>query len=477
VRAVTPLSATAMEDLECRQLLSGGTFWKVTLNTPTTRPGGDTMLSLKDGARTYEGSSTFATTVYEEKPDGMSGEDFIKSLVSGTIHGTVWVGDPAVETPVSFSFPQEASTTQGDAPVYIQMSGDDTSGYSGYLFVDDDFYYEDPSGHSYNNAEWSFSIEPAPRVSVEAVAEGYQGSEDGRAPAAFVFHRDGAPVWAPYVIFTVGGSATVATLDENGNVTNPEVADYVLDGATPVEGSPGTFKAEFGGYPDRYVYIDPLNDSKVEGSEDVQLTIVADDTVGAGMLPAYADPAGNGAGQPVNADAGITDLITSSVFEAGQPSYAEIDDWIMDMGSDNFSTRETATDLLNTAYQAYPQIGSYLDERYDSGELIGEQIARLQRILGPVKFTVEDNTITTSMRFTPEGLLAIIPPADVTGATFSSPLPLGSSVFHAGDSIYISPTVARSRVDVTITYKFVDGNGNILATYACPIDFSTILYG
>jgi len=458
-----------MEDLEIRQLLSGA-LYRVTLVTNSQRPNATTMLTLDHGVTDPNDPTLQVASIYEEKPDGMSGTDFLESLVHGTITGTIWVGDPAVETPVSFQFPQAASDVQGDAPIYIQISGDDETGFGGNLFVDDDYAYEDPSGHSYNNGEWSFQMTPAPRVGV--TADDDQASEDGRDPATFTFTQTRN---APYAVFTVGGSATVATFDEEGNITNADVADYVLDSAAvPVAGSPGKYKVYFNGFSERQVGITPLNDSKVEGSEDVQFTLVADDTGEAGLPAAYADPAGNGPTLPGHAAAPIVDLVAGPGTDANAPSNATLDAYLNDLAtSDDYDTREAARTFLRNAYASHPAIEPHLDEKLTEYTETGpaEVWGFLQEILGPVRFRIQanTNTLVVSKRFDIPGVakFQVSLPTPAPLLTFSvtgDPNAQGIIVGGTPSSFTLTPGAAATDYRVTFSVAYVDEQNNILSS-------------
>jgi hypothetical protein len=334
---------TGMEELEVRQLLSG-TLFKVDMSLGSgSRDGAAQMLTLQDGVQDPVDPTFWTASEYKEKPDGMSIDDFIKSLVTGTITGTVIVGDPPAQAPVAFDF-QTASTVYGDSPIWLNgIGGDDANGYSGFVAVDDYFNYESPEGHSYGNNEWSFNFTPAGRVSVEAVDD--QASEDAQDQAQFLITPNGN--CGSYAYFTLGGSAIFGGTDP-ANLTTPD-ADYTISGDV-TEISPGVYKTPFGWY-GASVSVVPVNDSAVEGAEDVQLTLVADPE-SQGHCPAYADPAGNAATQPSTASSVVSDLRVTSNIQL--IPYDTLDEIIERTGSDNWDQRQQASLELTTFLTQYP---------------------------------------------------------------------------------------------------------------------------
>jgi hypothetical protein len=304
------------------------------------------MLHLQDGVADANDPAFFTASQYEEKPDGMSIEDFMKSLVSGTITGTVWVGEPAVETPVSFAFPQRVSTTAGDAPLFLnQVSGDDTNGYTGSIAVDDYFDYHDSNIYSYGNQEWTIALQPAGRISIAATDD--QASEDNADAATFTITPTGSA--GAYALFTVSGTAICGgTLYDE---TDPN-ADYVIYGAEAMPDEPGKFKAYFNpnsGVAE--VNVIPLNDDRVEDTEDIQLTLVADEPP-TGACPAYADPTTNADAQPAAASNTLKDLRVTS--NSQQIPYAALDDIIGRLGSETPGARQQASDELVAFLVHYP---------------------------------------------------------------------------------------------------------------------------
>jgi hypothetical protein len=331
-----------MEELETRQLLSGS-LYKVEMYT-SSRPGGAQMLTLQSGVQDPVDSAHWVASEYKEKPDGVAIEDFIKSLVTGTITGTVIVGDPPAEAPVAFDF-QTASTVYGDSPLLLQVSGDDASGYGATVAVDDYFNYESSDSHSYGNVEWAFGVWPAGHVGVEATDD--QASENAQDQAQFSINANGD--CGQYAYFTLGGSAVFGGTDP-ANLTTPD-ADYTIAGNV-TETSPGSgiFRAPFGFY-GAQISVVPVNDSAEEVTEDVQLTLIAD-PFAADNCPAYADPASNPTTQPSTASNVLRDLrVSSNVLEI---PYDTLDDIIGRLGSEVWNQRQQAQGELTDFLTQYP---------------------------------------------------------------------------------------------------------------------------
>jgi hypothetical protein len=422
------------------------------------------MLNLQDGVTDSGDPSIIVTSQFEEKPDEMSITDFIQSLVSGTITGSVWVGDPAVETPIAFSFPQRASTTAGDAPIVIRnVGGDDTYGYTAGIAVDDYFDYEDSNTHSYGSDEWTIALQPAGHISIAATDD--QASENSADWASFTITPTGSA--GAYALFTVSGTAICGgTL--YGELTDPD-ADYVIDGAEAMPGEPGKFKAYFNSYSQvAQVNIIPLNDADVEGAQDVQLTLAADEPP-LGTCPAYAAPPLNGPGLPAAAAANLVDLVAGPPTDPNPPSAALMDQAVTDLNDEDPQTRDLANAFLSQSLADHPIIDSYLDDKLmqaisDGGPT--ETISRLKTILGPVRFRIGPNstTITASLRFDPgEGISTIEISQPVPDANVNWSRILTASISTSGGpsaSIAVDPLVAINNLKVTFQIRYLDVNGN-----------------
>lgn len=437
----------AIEALENRQLLSGS-YWSATLHAY----GYDyaDMLSLDNAATDPNDSRVQYSTQYLEQSDGMSAEQFVKSIVTGT-----YLDNDGVEQSYSYSFPTDAGA-YGDKPILLDITGGE-GGYGGTINVDARFAVEPSDGpHEYwADKRWSIALNPAPRVAVEMISD---GSENGAAPATF---RIAGANGAPYAIFTLAGSATPGGTGAS-NLTDPD-ADYVVSGAELLPGSSDTYKAHIDPWSvAAWVTITPLNDARDGGVETVEISLEADNTP-AQALPAFLDPAKNAGNLPAQADAKIGDLRVDRAVDADQPDPSALNDLINKLGSRDPLVREDATVELEINLANHPGIEPYLDGRLaveDDPEILN----RLRQILGPVRIELSGNKIVTSLRYTEHDVASYIVrvPGPIQQASFSVDGDPLAQYVAVGDQITITPTAVVAGATVSLTIQALDSNGGIV---------------
>ena len=229
------------------------------------------------------------------------------------------------------------------------------------------------------------------------------------------------------------------------------------------------------------MYIAPLNDSRVEGLEDVQLTLVADQPP-TGTCPAYADPAGNTPALPVNALANLADLQIQPPTDTDRPDESTLDGWISQLGDIDQAKRDDASAQLNSAFWDHPDIETYLEAQLADQE-DPEVIGRLKEILGPVRLVRSGNSIVASLRYDEPGIanyLVRLPSnladADfsVDGDPFAQYIQLGTyNDPRLGDpnSITVTPKVEATNILVTLTVDRMSATGTVISSYTRTFAF------
>jgi hypothetical protein len=263
------VSRAFVEELESRRLM---TYWNITLGGFDAAYADE--LSLQGGSMQADGQTQINTTPIQANLT--TPEEFIKSLVSGTISGTY--DHTGTMTPFSFQFGGDAAS-DGSKPILFTTALNEDGSVWGSVRVCDSFNTDDEDGqpHEFTCEEWEFTATPVPEVTVEQVQN---GSEDDCQEAQVKFTRSGAPTGSPVTVyFTLSGSA----VRDDGSATDP---DY--GGLTPAyvnaQGQP-VFSAEIAsGQTSVTVGFTPMNDALVEGNETIQVAL-ADPPPGAGTPP------------------------------------------------------------------------------------------------------------------------------------------------------------------------------------------------
>jgi hypothetical protein len=201
-----------------------------------------------------------------------------------------------------------------------------------------------------------------------------------------------------------------------------------------------------------YIDIAPLNDTLVEGEEDVRLTLLADQNPDG---PFYHDPAQNGAGMPVMAMLKLGDVDLAPPVDPNKPTEAQIQEQIDLYDGGTQEEKDQAELTLSTWFQDHPSIESILDDKLASAG--DEAIPMLQRVLGPVRLSLDaqTNSILVTRRFLPEGVSSLrieFPNLDQAGAyaetiTKNSRFDLDASP----RTVKVKPFVRTQRHVITVT--------------------------
>jgi hypothetical protein len=336
-----------VEPLEPRQLLS------VSISTVVGNANeqGQTHAQYAVTRDVTSGSST-ATVYFSVGYGTASGDDFV-SVTSSAVYlpGTSTVYLDVVPADDSLSEPTETFTVSltsciGDTIATSQAAGTITD--------------NDP-----------------PRVWVEAIQD---GAEDAQTPAEFVFHRVGQLASGQKAYFALSGNATLGEGDEDGNAIDD--ADYGGATLSTDTGETGNYEISFGSAESVTLTLTPFNDALVEGDEAIDVSICA-----APGNTMYADPAGNAANQPANAEAKLKDLtigIESQSAGGTTPTSTEIsttNTLIAQAGSDDPDVRAAAQASLLANLNTNPGLLSTYRTDRDSNWLIAEQVEALGSVI------------------------------------------------------------------------------------------------
>jgi hypothetical protein len=286
-------------------------------------------------------------------------------------------------------------------------------------------------------------------VNVWVEASDAEGSELGGNPVSFEIFRHGGEGSDLTVYYTLGGTATPGIAHpELGGAILPRDADYFA--GTPVNGD---YFAVVIPSDETSVEVPfaPDNDSLMEFGESVELTIAPDQDFGE---PHYNPPPTEG---PASAEAWVKDLSARQPLDPNEPSAAVVASWVAKLDNLDFPVREQASAWLTDAFAAHPEIEPQLDQAL-SDSISPERTIRLKKILGPVRLTLEGNTIVASLRYD-DGTL---PPGTVT--LVSTP---GEDAFarfkRTGQNVIdITPTMTTDFELISFHIYYTDANGNSL---------------